>query len=357
MKEESFINTWRELSEHAIVPNPFFDPDFCLPAIDALAKGRISVATVYDGDGVLIALAPIWVSRFAHVGPKTAHIWTHDYIPLGTPLVRQGCAYGLNELLSGISAEYDAPVLSKLFKGMEHFDQDASLFTLEELTSYKRAAMMTNLSGEEYRKVTLSKQRRQGLNRRYRRLAERTAHLGPLCIELCSDPDNVPNHFETFMRVEKLGWKGGNKSALLNSKIHADFARDVAVRLSSRNAFAVATLKAGDTILAALTLLKARGEYFSWKTSYDESFAECSPGNQMLARFADELMGQGDDVVLDSCAAPDNTLANVIWSERVEIKDLLFALPSQKAAALTVRNMITLHRQAKQTAKNLIRRA
>ena len=80
MKEESFINTWRELSEHAIVPNPFFDPDFCLPAIDALAKGRISVATVYDGDGVLIALAPIWVSRFAHVGPKTAHIWTHDYI-------------------------------------------------------------------------------------------------------------------------------------------------------------------------------------------------------------------------------------------------------------------------------------
>ena len=112
----------------------------------------------------------------------------------------------------------------------------------------------------------------------------------------------------------------------------------------------------GDTILAALTLLKARGEYFSWKTSYDESFAECSPGNQMLARFADELMGQEGDVVLDSCAAPDNALANAIWSERVEIKDLLFALPSQKTAARTIGNMINLHRQAKQTAKSLIKR-
>lgn len=356
MKEDSFIDAWRELSEHAIVPNPFFDPDFCLPAIDALAKGRIRLATVFDDDGVLIALAPISVSRFAHVGPKTTSIWTHDYIPLGTPLVRQGCAFALNELFSNISAEFEAPVLSKLFKGMEHFDCRAGGFTVEELTSYKRAAMVTPLSGEEYRKVTLSKQRRQGLNRRYRRLAERTAHLGPLCIELCSDPDMVPNHFETFMRVEKLGWKGGNQSALLNSKTHADFAREVAVKLSNRSSFVVATLKAGDTILAALTLLKARGEYFSWKTSYDESFAECSPGNQMLARFADELMGQGDEVVLDSCAAPDNTLANAIWSERVEVKDLLFIHPTQKAAGLAIRNMINLHRQAKQAAKNLIKR-
>lgn len=356
MKDASFIDAWRELSEQAIVPNPFFDPDFCLPAINALAKGSVHLAVVYDDDGGLIAAAPVSVSRFGHVGPKTVHIWTHDYIPLGTPLVRQGCPYALNDLLSGLSAEYGAPVLSDLFKGLERFDCDAGELKLEELASYERAALVTSLSGEEYRKVTLSKQRRQGLNRRYRRLAERTAHLGPLCIELCSNPDTVPNHFETFMRVEKLGWKGSKQSALLNAKSHADFARDVAVRLSSRDAFVVATLKAGDTILAALTLLKARGEYFSWKTSYDESFAECSPGNQMLARFADELMGQGDEIVLDSCAAPDNTLANVIWSERVEVKQLLFVHPSQKTAGRAIRNMLNLHREAKQTVKSLIKR-
>ncbi|MEP3629440.1 MAG: GNAT family N-acetyltransferase [Hyphomicrobiales bacterium] len=356
MREASFVNAWRELSEQAIVPNPFFDPDFCLPAIDALAKGAVHLAVVYGDGGVLIAAAPIYVSRFAHVGPKTVHIWTHDYIPLGTPLVHQGYAFALNELLSGISATYDAPVLCNLFKGFDHFDLNSGDLNVEALASFERAAMMTSLSGEEYRKVTLSKQRRQGLNRRYRRLAERTAHLGPLCIELCSDPDTVPNHFETFMRVEKLGWKGSKQSALLNAKPHADFARAVAVRLSSRGAFVVATLKAGDTILAALTLLKAQGEYFSWKTSYDESFAECSPGNQMLARFTDELMEQGNETILDSCAAPDNALANAIWSERVAVKDLLFIHPSQKAAGLAVRNMMNLHREAKQTVKSLIKR-
>ena len=356
MREASFINAWRELSEQSIVANPFYDPDFCLPAIDALAKGAVHLAVVFDAAGRLIAAAPISIFRVAHVGPKVAHIWTHDYIPLGTPLVRQGYLNALNDLLSGISAEYNAPVLCNLFKGADRFDLNACDLNVEELTSFERAAMVTSLSGEEYRKVTLSKQRRQGLNRRYRRLAERTADLGPLCLEVCSDPDAVPNHFETFLRVEKLGWKGSKQSALLNMKPHADFARAVAVRLSNRNAFVVATLKAGDTILAALTLLKAQGEYFSWKTSYDESFGECSPGNQMLARFADELMGQGNEILLDSCAAPDNTLANAIWSERVEVKDLLFVHPSQKAAGLALRNMMNLRREAKQTVKSLIKR-
>jgi len=338
------------------VANPFYDPDFCLPAIDALAKGTVSLAVVYDAAGALIAATPISVSRVAHVGPKAAHIWTHDYIPLGTPLVRQGCPNALNDLLSGISAEYDAPVLCNLLKGADRFDIGAGNLNVEELTRFERAAMVTSLSGEEYRKVTLSKQRRQGLNRRYRRLAEQTADLGPLCLEICSDPDAVPNHFETFLRVEKLGWKGNKRSALLNVKFHADFAREVAVRLSRRDAFVVGTLKAGDTILAALTLLKSQGEYFSWKTSYDESFADCSPGNQMLARFSDELMGQGEEIILDSCATPDNTLANAIWSERVEVKDLLFTHPSQKTAGLAVCNMINLHREAKRTVKHLIKR-
>ena len=356
MREASFINAWRELSEQSIVANPFYDPDFCLPAIDALAKGAVHLAVVFDAAGRLIAAAPISIFRVAHVGPKVAHIWTHDYIPLGTPLVRQGYLNALNDLLSGISAEYNAPVLCNLFKGADRFDLNACDLYVEELTSFERAAMVTSLSGEEYRKVTLSKQRRQGLNRRYRRLAERTADLGPLCLEVCSDPDAVPNHFETFLRVEKLGWKGSKQSALLNVKPHADFAREAAVRLSRRDAFVVATLKAGDTILAALTLLKAQGEYFSWKTSYDESFADCSPGNQMLARFSDELMGQGEEIILDSCAAADNTLANAIWSERVEVKDILFAHPSQKAAGLAVCNMVNLHRETKQTVKRLLKR-
>jgi len=76
----------------------------------------------------------------------------------------------------------------------------------------------------------------------------------------------------------------------------------------------------------------------------------------MLARFADELMGHDEGIVLDSCAAPDNVLANVIWGERVEVKDILFTRPTQKAAGRTIRNMINLHRVARKTAKSLIKR-
>lgn len=354
-KAEAFVDAWRALSEQALVPNPFFDPDFCLPAIKRLDEERVKLAVIMDGDGSIIALAPFVLARFARFGPKVAEIWAHDYLPLSTPLVRHDCAGALEELLIGISTHSNAPVLVPLMKGLEAFAPLSSSFQMDVLSTHERAAMESTLSGEEYRRQTLSKQRRQGLNRRYRRLAERTAHLGDLHIELCNDAEQVPSRFETFMRVEKLGWKGGNKTALLNVEDHAALGREAAFGFSQRGACYIATLRAGDTVLAALTLFKAKDTLFSWKTSFDETYAECSPGSQILSRFADPLMGLGEAVMLDSCAAPDNTLANAIWGERVEVQNVLFMPPAYKTAGTAIRNFLMLHNQARRTAKRLIR--
>lgn len=356
-QDDAFVNAWRELSEHARIANPFFDPDFCLPAMRRLGKSRVKLAVIRDYDGALIALAPFVVNRFAALGPRVAEIWTHDYIPLGTPLVRQGCENALEELMRGISNYSNAPVLALLFKGLNDFKPFSPSLQADVLFSYERAALHSALSGEAYRQTTLSKQRRQGLNRRYRRLAERTAHLGELHIELCNDSDLVPSRFETFMRVEKLGWKGGSKTALLNVDHDADFAREVAVGFSCRQACYVATLRAGDTVLAALILFKINGVFFSWKTSFDETYAECSPGSQILSRFVDPLMGHGDELMLDSCSAPDNVLANAIWGERVHVQNVLFVPHTLKTAGMTIRSLLTLGHKARRTAKKLIKRS
>ena len=118
----------------------------------------------------------------------------------------------------------------------------------------------------------------------------------------------------------------------------------------------VATLKAGETVLAALTLFQINGEAFSWKTTFDENYKECSPGTQLLARFADPIMGNGEKFSLDSCAAPNNEIANAIWGEREIVQNIIFSTPAQSALASVIKYSEQLKQRAKQIAKAILKR-
>jgi len=159
VRDADFVNAWRELSEEAIVPNPFFDPDFCLPAIAKLTNGKVQIAVIYD-DGLLVALTPFVVNRYAHLGPKVVELWTHDYIPLGTPLVKKGEPQALEALLTNLTIKYNAPILSGLFKGIDQFGISSNELVVDMVSQHQRAAMITKLDAVSYRESTLSKQRR-----------------------------------------------------------------------------------------------------------------------------------------------------------------------------------------------------
>lgn len=350
-----FVAAWRTLSELSRVPNPFWDPDFCIPAMALVAPDTIKIATLTNPDGSLAALAPFTVQRLMKFGPKVATLWTHDYIPLGTPLVATDNEQAFEALLNGIVTETGAPLLANDLKQMQKLGTiSKDIISTHIINTHQRAALKSTQPGEIYRRTTLSKQRRQGLDRRFRRLRERTTHLGTLEIDLCRDPELVPSRFEAFMRLEKIGWKGGNRTALLSNESHATFARNAALNLAARRSAMVATLKAGETVLAALTLFQINGETFSWKTTFDENFSACSPGTQLLARFADPIMGNGESFQLDSCAAPNNEIANTIWGEREIVQNVIFSTPAQSALATTLKHTEQLKQGTKQTAKSLL---
>lgn len=352
-----FIARWRVLSERAQVPNPFWDPDFCIPAITLAAPGTIKIATLTNPDGSLAALAPFTLQRVMKVGPKVAVLWTHDYIPLGTPLVASADDTAFQSLLLGLMNETGSPLLAYTLKQLPELGTLSNdTIVTHVINTHNRAALQSSEPGETYRRATLSKQRRQGLDRRYRRLVERTTHLGKLEIDLCRDPEIIPSRFEAFMRLEQVGWKGENNTALLSNKLHADFARDTALKFAQRRSAMVATLKAGETVLAALTLFQINGEAFSWKTTFDENYKVCSPGTQLLARFADPIMGKGEKFSLDSCAAENNEIANAIWGERVRVQNIIFSTPAQSAQANAIKRAEQLKQQTKQKLKSILKR-
>lgn len=348
-----FVAEWRRLSETAQVANPFFEPGFCLPAASALLPGRVRIAALVNGEGSLLALAPFTVGRFMHIGPKIAKFWTHGYIPLGTPLVTRDEEHAFEALVAGIADAERAPLFAADMKRLSELGPFSDLLEKDTVSSHERAALRCALPGVAYRAHTLSKRRRQSLERRFRRLAETVAGAGALEIELCRDPALLPERFEAFMALEKTGWKGSAGSALLSDPAHADFARAAAAEFSRRGKFTVASLKAGKAVLAALALFEANGEVFTWKIAFDEAYSAYSPGVQLLARFADPLMAEGRLFVLDSCAAPGNEIANAIWSERERIEDIVFYRPGHRAAAKAVRRGLLLEAGAKRALRRL----
>ena len=352
-----FITAWRTLSEQARIPNPFWDPDFCIAAIKLVAPDTIKIATLTNPDGSLAALAPFSIQRAMKFGPKVAMLWTHDYIPRGTPLVAPNDEAAFEALLHGIVTKTGVPLVANALKQMPELGEISKRrLSTHIISTHQCAAVRSTQPSEVYRRATLSKQRRQGLDRRFRRLRERTAHLGTLEIDLCRDPKIVPSRFEAFMRLEKIGWKGNDKTALLNNERHAAFACEAILKLAGRQSAMVATLKAGETVLAALTLFQINGEAFSWKTTFDENYKECSPGTQLLTRFADPIMGNGEKFSLDSCAAPNNEIANAIWGEREIVQNIIFSTPAQSALASVIKYSEQLKQRAKQIAKAILKR-
>lgn len=351
-----FQARWRALSERALVPNPFWDPAIFLPAIDCLGHQAISLATVSRADGTLVGLAPFEIKRHLGFGTRLVRLWTHPYLPLGSPLVDPNSALALGELLSGLMKATGLPVLAHFVKRFESLSTDMPGITVECLAQHERAALRSALKGPQYRLVQLSKKRRQGLDRRFRRLAEVTAGFGPLDIELCRDKTLVKARFESFLSLESRSWKGAKKTALLSRACDADFARRIAENLAARDACMIATLKAGDKALAALALFNLGGETFSWKTAYDETYREYSPGTQLLARFADTLMETGRGLILDSCATPGNELANTLWGERETVATLLFSASGLGLSTRLIRLQFIASLRLRAVVKAVLRR-
>ncbi len=112
--------------------------------------------------------------------------------------------------------------------------------------------------------------------RRARRAAEK---IGPVTCEIVAPtPDQVPALLDEAYRVEAVGWKGREKTALATDKRLGDFYRQYAAAAAARGILRVCLLRIGGEA-AAMQIVAVTGDRF-WllKIGYSEMHARCSPG-------------------------------------------------------------------------------
>lgn len=321
------LQAWRELSDHAVEPNPFFDPDFVLPAASALGeRDEVGLLVVTNG-AVWCGCVPIRRYRRWHRIPlRSIGTWRHRYCFLGTPLVRPDVEREALEAMIATLGHLEGNFFCALewvsTEGplREHLRDVLPSDTLV-FERFRRATLDRRADADYLDGWVKSKDRRE-LRRRSRLLGEELGGT-PALVDRSEDTDAI----EDFLTMEAAGWKGEAGTALASNPAHAQFFRDVTKRFAARRSLNLIFLEVGETEVAGTCDFVAGGVDFCFKVAYDESLGRFAPGRDLTFKMIDRFHADHSLRMLDSCTAPDNDLYNRMWRDRRTLETFVIGGP------------------------------
>ncbi|QOV95351.1 GNAT family N-acetyltransferase [Novosphingobium sp. ES2-1] len=324
---------WQALAESASTPNPFFEPWYLIPSLEAFdPQGTKRLLTVEIG-GELAALMPLTRPRRYGRWPLP-HLasWLHPNAFLGVPLVRAGCERVFWQALLQWADEA-ATREQALFLHLPAMPLEqpltAALFELSELQGRKAALVMREqramlhspLSPDLYLERALTGKKRKELRRQHARLAEQ----GALAFERQLDATDLESWIEQFLLLERRGWKGTSGSAMACASTTESLFRKALVEAAGIGRLERLALTLDGRPIAMLANFLTPPGSFSYKTAFDEDFARFSPG-VLLQRENLALLSRPDISWCDSCAAPDHPMIDSLWTERRPIGRISVAI-------------------------------
>jgi CelD/BcsL family acetyltransferase involved in cellulose biosynthesis len=323
------VGRWRGLASRAIEPNPFFEPEFILPARH-LPQGPTHLLVVRRGEEWEACL-PLVTGRWHRVLPAS-FAWQGIYGFLGTPLVARGAEPALATLLAGAAeragrrvlvierASADGPL------GVALAAESRATHRLAERTVRERAVLRRRVDGEYLGHMKAHHLRE--FKRQRRRLSEtldgevRASHRA-----------GNASAVEAFLELEHRGWKGRADTAFSSVEGEARFFRESCGQFHSQGRLQLLELRAGDRVLAMKCNLVATPGSFAFKIAFDEEFARYSPGIQLELENINHFHRSGLKW-MDSCADPTNAMINRLWPQRRSLQNLLYAPRGDVGAAM-----------------------
>ena len=306
------------LAERSLEPNPFFLPEFLEPAIQALGRKGLRLATYSDREDLRF-FAPVLTSGGQILGGRRFSVWAHPYAPLGSPL---------------IDCDMTRPVGDALLRHMRRSGR--KLFTVPHLPlagasaevlrdAAKRHGFWT-VAGRQMRPVLypavadgevafermVSHKRRRELDRQLRRLCE----AGAVSFNSARSAMEIEAAFNAFVALEGSGWKGRRGTAMARRhKVH-EFARIAVMQLAQIGHASIDVLRVGDKPIAALIRIEHGTLSIPWKIAFDEGFAAFSPGKQLMCDETRRWLLDGTIERVDPVCEEDNALLGQLWRDR-----------------------------------------
>jgi CelD/BcsL family acetyltransferase involved in cellulose biosynthesis len=308
-----------DLAADALETNPFFSPPLLRPALRLLANDGVRPIIVRDKGGAPIAFAPLRPQRgYSRLPVRYVATWMHDHCFFGAPLIRKGCE---REAFCGLFAAAD-----KLgaFLRLASLDADGALYASAAQAAeadgrksspsgrYQRAMLRGGFDAEATLNAALPGKKRKELRRQMNRLAD----AGAVAFEALSSAVELDSWTEQFLKLEASGWKGRAGTAFASQPAHAEFLREALRRAHEAGSLQFCRLSSGGAPVAMIINFIERGNAYSFKIAYDETYARLSPGVLLEIELLHALAARADLKFIDSCAQADHPMIDSIWRER-----------------------------------------
>ena len=353
---------WSDLARRADAANVFMHPALLSEAASAYPEREIGALAGFANG----RLAGLW--GFAHTGahqsPLPLTVLASPPAPnayLSTPVIDRGLLEPVFEaFLTFIASDADLPNIVAL----DAMGTDTATFAaLERVIAARGGAMhvfsraqrpklSSDLDPKAYFEQAMSASSRKKLRQHRRRLGEK----GVLASVVVTEPHAVGRAFEDFLSLEAAGWKGRQGTALANNAADAQYTRAMIAALAAQGDAEVHSLTLDGRPVSMQMLLRAGRTAFTWKTCYDESLHDVSPGTLLFEDYTAHLLADERVDAVDSCSFDDSGYMGS-WQERSEIATLWFdARPRRSMTFLVFAQMQGAWLALRARAKTLYRK-
>ena len=323
----------RTLSETALDPNVFYEPDMLAAGLEAFGSDLVRVVLIHARDTrppprsrVLVACVPLeLVRRYRRLPIRALRSWLHPLAFLGTPLIRAGWGE------VAIRAFFDwlsLPAAPAGLLELRHIAADGDVWPLVELElrrrglktwvadRHARALLTRRCSAPAELHATMGGKRHKEARRLERRLAE----LGRIDYDQLERAEDVHPWVDDFLALEARGWKGRQHTALACQPEQRDFFRTVVAAAFARDRLTGLALRLNGRPIAMKCNFTSGDAGFAFKIAYDEELARYSPGVLLELENIRRFDCRDDLRWMDSCADPRHPMIDRLWRDRRTIQ-------------------------------------
>ena len=313
---ESIVPAWDRLAAEALEPNPFYEAWMLLPALRAFGGGQdVRVVLVWQGER-LAGLFPFRRDgRYKGLPASALCSWLHVHCLLCTPLV---------------AARNAADCLAALFRWCAaSFIEFRHLPAGEPFHRLLNAALAARGVGATVNRAwsrpflrknaaTISGQLCRQLGNKERRLAER----GRLERRTLAPGDDIGRWIDDFLQLEANGWKGRKGTAMACTEAHRRFAAEIFEAAFRRGRLMMGGIDFDRRPIGRRAAFLARDGAYAFKTCYDETMAEFSPGVMLELDNVRQLDATPGLEWMDSFTEDENLALDRLWPGRRAMETL-----------------------------------
>jgi len=349
---------WDRLSAQAADQNPFFSrPLIEAHASSAIAGPGLRFIVVHRGED-LRALVPVAV-RGSRIGLRRSHaVWTSRFLVVNaTPLAAaEEIDAALEALLDRAAAVQGASLWRWPHLALDGRTGRALQEALrrrgwpsEILASVERPVLDPRRDYDVFARAHLAPGRRKRLKRQRHRLAQQ----GVLAHKTFSEGEGLAAAVESFLALERDGWKGARGTALASRPDTAALARAAFRPEGGPVSVRADVLSLSGAPLAISLALVCGGTAYLLKTAYDERFRSFAPGLILEDEIIRAVHATRFAKRLDSASDAGGVLES-FYPDRERMGELVFSTDPGLAPA-TLAGLVARERRIEELRRGLKR--